>query len=884
MKRLWTLILALALVLAFSYPALAAADWKTLKTEHFTVFYKPGFEEAAWNVLATLEYYRPAIEELVGNELFHLPVVIEDTGRSTAFTDILFRYHIHFSVTPPPICAVENWCSQGVLHEYIHSLVTAKRAGLVKFLQAVFGNVVIPNYFVPGWITEGITTFGDSQLTPYQGPLNDGYFDAYIGACVRDGRLPSILKATYSPLEEYPPGGIYLFGGEFFNYLAKTYGRDKFARFFTENGGNIWSSLFVGTFLPGLGVDASAKKVYGKSFPALWQEWQDFERERFKDFRMEGERVTQHGWYVKDPKIYRGKLYYRRGYPVATGEKTYYFREIVVRDLATGKEETLFATTSSFAMPSRIHGDKLYYALLDSKSGFANVSQLTFGEYTVLHARDLATGEDRVVLAGEMRAFAVLEDGTILYAKDKKDSFGSELHLFDPATKEDRLLAKVDYLVEEIVAGGGRVVVSAHQDWSNSSLYALSLADLGLTPLVDMPFVEAHPSLQGDRLFFSSNYGGVYAAYCYDFASGKTFRLTENGYAASPVLDEETGQIYYVGLTSAGFDLYRKEAVYREFTPEDLPRTQPPALRLDESRVTRGDYIDNLKTLAPAVHLPLFATTGTGPVLGATLIGADAIGHFPYYQATLAFRPADKQLVYDVMLYNYFSAPLQTALRLANDLDADLTADTPVIEFAASYPLRAGYGPGLNGLALGVSTLYFPEDGSWSIAPSASVDLSLPRADASLELRMPLYSQGGASVTGLYADFKINRFLLGGDLALRGNYFTDPIVGGEIAVRGMAPFATETGLTAGAQYSRVLLRINDDLWNPNVFLEDLYADLFWDGALDAARDLFYYSWGAELHLQGKIAMFFPLDAYLRCLSANGGPFGLEYGLSIGLPF
>ena len=159
-----------------------------------------------------------------------------------------------------------------------------------------------------------------------------------------------------------------------------------------------------------------------------------------------------------------------------------------------------------------------------------------------------------------------------------------------------------------------------------------------------------------------------------------------------------------------------------------------------------------------------------------------------------------------------------------------------------------------------------------------------PQTDASLELRTPLYSQGGTSATGLRADLKVNRFLLGGDLALRGSYFTDLELDGEIAVRGMAPFATETGLMAGAQYSRVLLRINDGLWNPNVFFEDLYAGLFWDGALDAVCNLFYYSWGAEIHLQGKIAMFFPLDAYLRCLSANGGPFAVEYGLSIGLPF
>ncbi len=187
-----------------------------------------------------------------------------------------------------------------------------------------------------GWAVEGITVYSESQISKYQGRLNDGYYSAYIAARVKDKRFPSILEAAYPPLE-YPYGdGIYNYGGAFFGYLSRAYGEDKFAQFFREYGS--WLPVFM--------FGSSAKQVYGKSFPQLWKEWQEYESSRSKNFHMEGERLTHHGWRVNDLVLLNDKLYYTRAYMRKVGAfNGHSFAKIVERDIQTGKEKTLVSTT-----------------------------------------------------------------------------------------------------------------------------------------------------------------------------------------------------------------------------------------------------------------------------------------------------------------------------------------------------------------------------------------------------------------------------------------------------------------------------------------------------------------------------------------------------------
>ena len=138
-----------------------------------------------------------------------------------------------------------------------------------------------------------MTVYSESKISPYEGRLNDGFFDSYLGTSSSGNTFPSIVEATNEPLS-FPYGKIYLYGGEFFSFLSRTYGEEHFAQFFKTYGSYPWAPLSV--LFPCTGLDIAARKTFGHSFPALFSQWRDAEKERFADLSDHGIRVTHTGW------------------------------------------------------------------------------------------------------------------------------------------------------------------------------------------------------------------------------------------------------------------------------------------------------------------------------------------------------------------------------------------------------------------------------------------------------------------------------------------------------------------------------------------------------------------------------------------------------------
>ncbi|HAV43570.1 TPA: hypothetical protein DCX15_06120 [bacterium] len=120
--------------------------------------------------------------------------------------------------------------------------------GPAKLATTLFGPIFHPNMYSPGWVLEGITIYGESQL------------------------------------------------------------------------------LF-----PYFNVDKAAKKIYGKSIKLLFSEWKEYEEERAKEWRIEGEQLTKEGYWEMGYSILEaGRLYYVREYLKKTGAYKYFnFSEIV---------------------------------------------------------------------------------------------------------------------------------------------------------------------------------------------------------------------------------------------------------------------------------------------------------------------------------------------------------------------------------------------------------------------------------------------------------------------------------------------------------------------------------------------------------------------------
>lgn len=853
-------------------------EWRTLNTEHFTVFYPAGYEAAAWDALETLEHYRPFVEGLVGNTAYHLPVVIEDLGTVTnGFTNPVF-YNVHlfpYSPAGGELGFTENWWRLVGVHEYTHLLHLTKRDGIPGLLTAVGGTLFLPQLWLPGWMLEGITVYAESQLSPYEGRLSDGYFDAYMAIRAKEG-FPTPLEAAYSPFG-FPGGaGIYLYGGEFFNYLAQEYGEEKFSEFFERFGSSPFS--YYSPLIPALGLDRVAREVFGKPFPELWRDWQAH-LEETTEFTSVGERLTELGWTVASPVIAAGRLYYLRSYSEKTGAlSSWGFQEIMERDLATGEERVIGATTSYFAGPLRVHAGKLYYGVGELKPGYPNAVNLGFGFTTELHELDPVSGADRALFSRDLRAFAVLPDGRVIYSVDRRDAFGSELWAWDPATKEHILLATTDYLVGELLAYGDGLVASARRDWENFGLYTLNPEAWTLAPLLDSPYWEGAIGIGGDKLLFTANYEKVYRVYACDLATGEVYRLTQGGFARDGALDEEQDNLYFVGLGRDGFDLWRAQPLWEPFqVPREALPGRPDDLTLSPAAVAEGDFWDDLLTLAPKIHVPIFSYLPEGATAGLFLLGQDALGYF-LYSALGAWDFGQGTPGLSLLLTSTFPSPLTTGLELAFGLGQE-----PRLSLSAGYPLISWLSPGLGGLSFGLSATAHSEGFSRrGFSPALSAAWQYPDLKLSWQGAVNLERVAlGSSLdrTGLSTAIALVRHLPQSQVSLKVQGIYDPDNPDPVfpILRGYEePLLAKAGVKLSLDYSWLLGEIRRGLWNPNVYLEDLTANFFIDIALAEATQ---FACGVELYVETGIMFVLKLAPGVRLSFNQDHEFSVSFAIA-----
>ncbi len=860
-------------------------SWEVIKTDYFTVFYDRESKWQAEKFLKSIEYYRPVAERLTGNRKYHTPVIIENIGTtSNGMTDPIFN-RIYLYTYPPSASVLgtgtQSWEAMVSLHEYIHLLHLSKVGGIMVVPKTLFGNLFMSNLFSLGWVVEGITVYGESQISPYQGRLNDGYYSSYIASRVKDDRFPSIMKAAYPPTEYPYVDGIYNYGGVFFEYLAKTYGEDKFSEFFNRYGSSIPIVMF----------GFSSKQTFGASFKDLWKDWQEYEHNRFKDSVIEGENLTNKGWYTIDLILRDNSLYYTNLSIQKTAPfNAQRFAKLIQKDIITGKEKCLVSTTSFFSAPMRVYNNKLYYAIEEIKPGYANTSYDGLGFYSVIHEKDLSSGRDRMIFKDEIRGFEILDDKTIVYSKDRKDNFGSEIIKYDIQSKEKTKLFDSDYIIDRIVSNEKWIVVSARKDWENYSIYYLNLSNGEMTPIVDTPYFEGHHTLCGNRLFFTANYDKRYMIYCKELSSGRTYRLTENYYSTNPNYEPESQKIYYIGLNSYGFDVYVKDVEWTEFEVPEFEKFTPPIMELDTDKVVKGGYIDNLKTLFPALHIPYVSVGSENKTLvGISLIGEDALGHFPY-NIDFQYDLDKKEPVFDTKLSMNVFAPFSAIISAYNkDYKKRFSLDT-------QYPLFMRLSSGISELTIGLSGKVFNdlEDrslGRREIAPNIITAFSFPLTTISLSISAPIEKKSfGSRINrnAIMPELRINQYVKKSAISLkaRGIYDPDNPYDPKRDDKDDAPFPiirgykdpldVKIGLSFSTDVSMPILKIRKGIFlMPYVFFEDICANGFFDASVQKGGKNLIASSGLELHLETNMAMWFPLDLGVRFVVNKDRKYKLE---------
>lgn len=241
----------------------------TIKTDHFRIHYP---EDLATAVVEIKDIAEAAFSD-VTTRLQWLPkgrinlVLSNKNDQSNGFATVAPYNYVFLFVAPPQAnTSLDNYKEYWRLllqHELTHIVHIDQHHGYVSPFRFLLGKVINPNAATPVWMREGMAVYEESLLDDKYGRNNSDYANMIIRTSVFENTFPSIDQANGST-QHFPGGtGPYLFGGKFFDWLADTYGEDRMYKYQEEYS----SSLLL------YAVNSKARRVYGKKFPELWDEF-----------------------------------------------------------------------------------------------------------------------------------------------------------------------------------------------------------------------------------------------------------------------------------------------------------------------------------------------------------------------------------------------------------------------------------------------------------------------------------------------------------------------------------------------------------------------------------------------------------------------------------
>jgi len=633
---------------------------EAIGNERFTVFYPAGYHDEAQLTLSYLEQYYRHADQITGNRPGRLTVVIEDVGtESNGHTDpVAAAVHLSADLPYPDFRfgAMRSWWRTVSLHEYTHYSHLANVRGLVRYLRYPFGKAWLPNAISALYMYEGVTVLSESSILPYEGRLNEGYFDAYTNLRAAAGGLPSQNYLAHVP-DDYPGGDLpYLFGAEFTEFLsslganagmvdsAGTNPHVKLARYYNRYAGCCLLNV--------IGYDYSARKVWGMDRSGLYRAWQNHAAREARYRQISGRSILTGNSLAWVAAADQGLYVFRNiDLPLAYDYSVRY-GELLFIDPETGKKELVLR--GSVSLPIRTEGGDLYVAMSDLRPNAKNYSLYGYGYVsTILRIRD---GKIRKILTGEIKAFAVRNG--IVYHAQKKGS-GSDIYV-----KSARYYRLDSLLVQDMAfRDNGDLIFIGFREADGNNLYVLT-ADRTLKQLTDRDFSFTGLSVAGRDAYFSANYGNAWQPYRLNLDTGDIFLLNSDDLAVAPVKYKD--KLYYITI-APGYEVL-KEVISGE-KPADWPESRekitvpPPAVHTGKS------VWENARSLVwPDLSLPYYlpAMDSQPACAGLVILGHDALGVHEYN----IYLKYDSTLHYDgIWSYRAFP-PLTATLRISDQKNA----------------------------------------------------------------------------------------------------------------------------------------------------------------------------------------------------------------------
>ncbi|MDR0377514.1 MAG: hypothetical protein LBH70_06950 [Spirochaetaceae bacterium] len=248
---------------------------RVIKTERFDIVYPPESEKTAQTLAGFADRVYGQVSGLLGISVQGriLVTLTPYTAEFNGYMNPVPYSHIVLMDVPMSIenMAYANSLEGLFLHELTHAVSFSSRAPRWEGFHKIFGGWVLPVILAaPGFMVEGVTVSFESL--DGTGRANDPLVKAGLLQAVYENAFLSPLQSSGFYDLPHIANPIYHYGGYFSVYLQQRYGMEKYAELWRVMGGGKGSLSFR---VYNSGYYALFQKVYGRSFPDVWDEFRE---------------------------------------------------------------------------------------------------------------------------------------------------------------------------------------------------------------------------------------------------------------------------------------------------------------------------------------------------------------------------------------------------------------------------------------------------------------------------------------------------------------------------------------------------------------------------------------------------------------------------------
>lgn len=672
--RKYFILLALFSTLLFSSSLVTAAvihdyslDWYTLESKNFRCHFHNGEEKLARRSLAIAENVHAELSLMLDwtpeskTDLILTDEYDVSNGSATPFPTN--RTSIFLS-GPDSVNSLEDnsdWLETVIKHEYLHILHLDKATGAASAMRKIFGRAAyifpfftaFPNAYQPAWIVEGLATYIETDKKRGVGRGQSSYFDMLMRMESKDN-FKSLAHVNVPSVTEWPLNtSRYLYGVHFFQFMEKKYGKKKIMELVDNYSDNIipWR------------LNSNATYTVGKNLYALWDDFEVAMREKYtpqwdavnKRGEIIGEKITSDGYFTSPLKVLdNGDIFYvdynadknrtlkvihpkkdgtyqkPKDITATKGDETQKPNLILPSKVLDYQEPEIIAEVE-FSTRFDVHSTA---GLVMAKPQRCRNAALYFDLYHV----DLKTGsETRLTKCARYRQVSWSGDGKQMVAV-KNSLATNELHLLDASGKyietlwkgkDSEVVSSIDWSPTD-----KKLVAAVFRTATGWNLETFDLAAKQWTFVTQDDAIETTPiySADGKHILYSSDNGGIYNIRRLNLESDKTESLTDLvGGGFYPAQAQNENELFYVGYSSAGFDVFKLAIKETRDVPAANKATTAIAKK-EPAPVETGpvEEYSAAESVIPRWWHPVVAVTDDYTQVGAFTYGWDALTRHIY--------------------------------------------------------------------------------------------------------------------------------------------------------------------------------------------------------------------------------------------------------------